>query len=1017
MRSFGTVLGRTLSGSSSLVNVSTWERELNCEYGPAGPRALLTQWAVFVETRLNAYLNASNPVILGYAPGGPCFQGLFHDVVVCKGVLSPDTLAGLAARGIRLNPNATDTDFDGLADGQELFVKSVKTPKRYPIPDRTAFADGSAWTPVLVPGIAAPAAMVSGAIAMVGITHELMGDLQVDLHRTYGATNDTFTLRPRTSWDSSSNNFTSYDLLDLTGLSREDFTLGKGWALHVLDKMRYDTGQIEYLQVQTTVRTYPNRADTDGDGLNDSEELNLGTDGFQTDPWTADTDGDSVPDPLEYSGWSRSGSTYVANPSGFHTSPVRDDSDLDGTPDGADRWPLQDVYVSVYVGPFQLVTQSVEMTTLKAYPYAVIEDSAGDVSVSEADRSPPCTSLQSGGWLSCSGTIDQTYTIDLDDSASSVTFSIGLWQDRSRYNAAGDIGAPIKPGGSNVASVTWTVRDDLTASGSDPACAGSALCQFVSDALVTIGGTAHRNRLTVSLSARAGTRSTLNLLVPNDYAGIYNVTQGASTYRRYVGEPRFVEVLLNGTSPTLYLAPRSAFVDTQFQEDLKDVTSAIGVRGQTQYGKMTGYQNGTSSANSDVLQMAFVFDGLTTQERTWVLDALLRNASGVVNKTLLSWSPSSWSSLDSPYLLGLPVEAIQAVPYDLWEWYSSASHPENLDSVNPPVPFWVRLSQGIGDAILETLAWIHSGLVWLGNLVVQFVQALVNFGSWVGDLTSGDPERVRNAIEAAERAWDRFVDGLVQAILAIWNGIVVPLTKPIVDAYGSWRGEVASLFMSIRTLSADEFVRGLIQLTFFSAFALAIFAIIIGFSVAEKFTNAMTLGLANVAGIIIGAIAGMIIGMLVVAAINDWLGSTVIEELLLPGFDDITGATFTIAQFLFVYELSRRPLDPIKGIETGLRDAVLGLMLLGVAAVIQQALGVTVLALSLLVVLDAFALYKELSGLDDVVRISGRGWNLVRMAYPFLYPVTVAISAIGVATAATSLAGDAGRLVNKLQEG
>ncbi len=29
----------------------------------------------------------------------------------------------------------------------------------------------------------------------------------------------------------------------------------------------------------------PNRTDTDGDGLNDSEEINLGADGFATDPW------------------------------------------------------------------------------------------------------------------------------------------------------------------------------------------------------------------------------------------------------------------------------------------------------------------------------------------------------------------------------------------------------------------------------------------------------------------------------------------------------------------------------------------------------------------------------------------------------------------------------------------------------------------------------------------------------------------------------------------------------------
>ena len=37
---------------------------------------------------------------------------------------------------VLLTPNGTDTDGDGLADGQELFVKSVKTPKRYPTRDQ-----------------------------------------------------------------------------------------------------------------------------------------------------------------------------------------------------------------------------------------------------------------------------------------------------------------------------------------------------------------------------------------------------------------------------------------------------------------------------------------------------------------------------------------------------------------------------------------------------------------------------------------------------------------------------------------------------------------------------------------------------------------------------------------------------------------------------------------------------------------------------------------------------------------
>lgn len=38
-------------------------------------------------------------------------------------------------------------------------------------------------------------------------------------------------------------------------------------------------------QVRVTLHALPNRADTDGDGRNDSEELNLGSDGYRPNPW------------------------------------------------------------------------------------------------------------------------------------------------------------------------------------------------------------------------------------------------------------------------------------------------------------------------------------------------------------------------------------------------------------------------------------------------------------------------------------------------------------------------------------------------------------------------------------------------------------------------------------------------------------------------------------------------------------------------------------------------------------
>ncbi len=65
-----------------------------------------------------------------------------------------------------------------------------------------------------------------------------------------------------------------------TWFTREDVTLaGRTWYLEAYDRVVGKKGQIECLQIQVTVHTLPNRADTDLDGLDDSEELNLVADG------------------------------------------------------------------------------------------------------------------------------------------------------------------------------------------------------------------------------------------------------------------------------------------------------------------------------------------------------------------------------------------------------------------------------------------------------------------------------------------------------------------------------------------------------------------------------------------------------------------------------------------------------------------------------------------------------------------------------------------------------------------
>jgi len=234
----------------------------------------------------------------------------------------------------QLNPNGTDTDGDGLADGQELFVKSVKTPKRYPIPNQLwTFTDN------VDVGLGVPAWAIRSLDLMVGWTHPDMGQLQTILdHYRNGLVERQLTLRSYANLGEA-NNFTSYDMLNM-GVLPSEFTSGGVWYLQSWDQSWDKTadskkGQMEYMQFQIIVHTLPNRADTDADGLNDSEEINLGSDGYATDPWKADTDAD---------GWSDGYETLTKG-----TNPVAWDTDGDGVRDSSDLDPLHNLLVAVRV--------------------------------------------------------------------------------------------------------------------------------------------------------------------------------------------------------------------------------------------------------------------------------------------------------------------------------------------------------------------------------------------------------------------------------------------------------------------------------------------------------------------------------------------------------------------------------------------------------------------------------------------------------------------------------------------
>ncbi len=870
-------------------------------------------------------------------------------------------------------------------------MKTGKTARRYPIPNQLwAFTDNVDL------GLGVPAWAIRSMDLMVGWTHPDMGQLQTILdHYRNGLVERQLTLRSYQN-AGEANNFTSYDLLN-KGVIPSEFTSGGVWYLQSWDKTADSKkGQMEYMQLQITVHTLPNRADADADGLNDSEELNLGSDGFSTDPWKADTDGDGLAD-----------NEFAIK----GTSPLLADTDRDGYRDNVDRVPLGDAFVEISINSVYVSGSDPHNPNSMPYPF---------VKVTIQGNSTYTTPYwdRSAVWYTFDEFVNRydghRLSVNVPDDVAQFDFTVEVWSKDDRgYNEHTRVIA-----GSHteyLGGVPYCVDDPIATRVYTLQGAGQSTPYSLSGCS---SSSLRANPLSLTVRTIVPNRIAASLILPADYAGVYNVTDasGGIVGRRYVGEPRLVTILLNVTTydyeagcycgpavPLTWLVPRSVFFETRLYAYLNDSNPIAPLN------KLAFRQNATSaSSNSDAIQQ--ILTGNVTEGDAYAIaNLLLENETGANVRLALPLT-------NDLFLYSLPDDAVRLVGYKPPPTARSWTYTFCSGSCGPPTPkpWWEQVWTGL----LIVVAAVVSAMILPITGFANLVQLLVQVGNWLWtNIVGPGIAVVASAVQAAGEAFDQFVDGLVQAIMSIWNSIVVPLTKPIVDAYTSWANEVAALVMSIRSLSVGDFVRGMIQLTFFSAFALAVFAIIVAFSVAEKITNAMTLGLANVAGIVIGAITGLIIGMLVVSAINEWLGSDVIEDLLPPGFDEVTGATFTVAQFLFAYELAQRPLKPIRGIESGLHDATVGLMLLGVGTAIRLFAGDSLFGLIALVIVGVVALFKELSGLSDVIAISGRGANLVRMWYPFLYPVTVAMNAIGIATTATELAGDAGRLVNRLGEG
>ncbi len=572
-------------------------------------------------------------------------------------------------------PNATDTDFDGLADGQELFVKSVKTPKRTPTKDQVWVSSDKVDLALGVPAWA-----ITRIDAMVGFTHEDMGQLEASLKRWTGTTDD-LTVQLRMYGNvGQSNNFTSYDLLQKPSsgaqLAREDVVLGgRTWYVKAYDATVNKKGQIEYLQFQITVRTLPNRADTDADGLNDSEELNLGSDGFATDPWKADMDGDTLAD-----------NEYTTK----GTSPVLADTDQDGARDNVDLDPLRNLLVGIRVNKVHhgadpwcspeligIIRVNDDYTWVTQHRLATLD---------QLD--------QACGWPNpqyTTASFDYTYTVDVRDDVASVSIRATAW------------------------SINCCRGDDILVD------------QFVSYTLNSgmSSWTLWNGNSWYSFDVWTVALPKARTLFVTDGNATITLANGQS---RLAGQDRYYVFTFDVTSAygpfvvgvNAIVVPRSIFLDSKLRKDFDGGTFAP-LSDATLYGEDLGQASVSESVAGTI---AFPLSGANAYD---VLSRLLRNTTNV----------PVYSYVDvTPYvvLMNLPADVVKILP-----WSSPATVTGIAEGPTGAMPadFWTKIGAAASTLVNALVCasqpsclgqMIYKGLVALGTFLVDLARAIVDWG-------------------------------------------------------------------------------------------------------------------------------------------------------------------------------------------------------------------------------------------------------------------------------------------------
>jgi len=643
------------------------------------------------------------------------------------------------------NPNASDTDGDGMLDGSERFTFGFKVDVRGNIPD-----EGTRTLSLNNVGTSAPATEITNAEVRFGISHGRAQDLSVQLAKVGGA---SALLVPAGS-RSGMGVYLDFTLFD-HGFTVFDVTGAKSsWTLDVQDHAKDEVGSIEYFEMHLTARTNPIVSDSDGDLLDDEEELNPGVDGWLTDPWLADTDGDSLSDGFESLGWNRVSSVIIRSDTGFKTDPTRTDTDRDGTMDASDKAPIRNMMMEITIESF--LAEDNDESLDGEFPEPFVGIKYGDPTIFTPHLDPAGNSA----------TFGHRYTLDYPDGSDGVSLTFSAWDDDPLADKEWD----IHFGGGKKHSYGYSLSDGDTGT-------------------ISTSGTGDGEDTEIDARLQFRIRPVELQRIPTllveslDTDDVYRTPSGEV---RFMGEQKFYLFWIYASSTrapvqaglNAIFVPRAQFLNSTVNATLDpdDPSSDPDADLPARLKQLEFTYYDSEEAETTGTLVSVVHGSLTGNEARNLLFDLITGPSGVVN--------GAWVDVtDGLETLGLDTDLIQKVPYAPVAFDSTGDGPNNILDV------FVGFFLSMGKLVLD-------GLIWLGTAIADFFAA-------AGEALAQLGMAILGAIVAAFE----FVVAVVKAVLDVLNAFIdwiLGLVRGIVDAI------FAPIAEAVRNL-IDSFINGLVN--------------------------------------------------------------------------------------------------------------------------------------------------------------------------------------------------------------